>query len=886
MSFSYSAVGKEESIRLLTLIRRCGHSAEELKIAFKELVIFLQLNCYCIQESIQGVGIRDSDDTLRSLGANGRKAAFPPSDGEDFNVLLHRASVLVGAFCRHAARSVSSSQEGTTTSSSLYYGEECGSCLSPTAMTSSHGIGNEDISSIHALQNARSSSILPTPFPIESFWCRRKVEKGPESRKTQKMPCEYDQKEVGREKDQNQPSDSLHADRGGCSCCGGSFSTSESRHWSKRGRVGEAIHWLVTSSTFSFLLHRPVYSQKHDILVLASLLEFFGCLVMTFSLLKCADNSQIDRRPLPHRRAPAADASEPQLKSKLLIEKGGTNTPFAQEENTTSVVELKYEETNHRLGSTHSLPSLKDSLPAYQTPPFFIPSRQWVKSSFHSLLYSSSSSISSAVAYGLREVLKYDQLLCRRTKESLFALLTGVSDASAWDVLEIVMTLMDITFLFNETDDVEDDGIVGIECETSSSHSSLSLSTSLFEALLLASPHRLVAALSLPTGSYPFCAEGLSTPPQAVEGAPAVSVVCRTPLHCPFTSTLVQYPARGLQCRHFEFFDACHFVVAVMQSLSSSYSATRNSRSSAVIDFLSSGATHHSGAMPGSSDVENIGRESNPSCMTATAGPSSPSLRSAGGPCPFCRKFVRIEELRIDVRVLRAMSDALSYNTRTAEETPGEVTNDNRGNSNAVVGSPLSPRTHVVEWVIDSSCYIPTVVESDEDREEDTCRKEETMSQNEKTRKSKEVLPSLGVPSVHWSTISAIHLPFSCSSGQQHQDKYVNDRSYGDCEAPYFRKCHCRVVKQSSLNSSLEGQRVEVDEPLGEGKGGIPPFYSSLLPCSNPHQLLVGQNEHMIGKELKITRGHSIDSSCVLESHPPTTRRRVDIAGHVLYVEE
>lgn len=95
---------------------------------------------------------------------------------------------------------------------------------------------------------------------------------------------------------------------------------------------------------------------------------------------------------------------------------------------------------------------------------------------------------------------------------------------------------------------------------------------------------------------------------------------CRCPLRDPLSHTLIILPARGRSCSHLEFFDARNFVLAAHNS-----TAGVKSRGSSLL------AAPHPGMN-----------------------------------CPFCKNYIRLDELRVDQRVTRAIS---AYQRASKEST-------------------------------------------------------------------------------------------------------------------------------------------------------------------------------------------------------------------------
>lgn len=142
--------------------------------------------------------------------------------------------------------------------------------------------------------------------------------------------------------------------------------------------------------------------------------------------------------------------------------------------------------------------------------------------------------------------------------------------------------------------------------------------------VVASSSHRHVGAVMAALLDLSYFTEEEWSPPATTAddaSAPVVEVAsCRFPLRDPISQSLLSAPARGRRCAHFEVFDAEMFIRCY---------------------------------------VEKRGAPSSSSVMRRGGG-------GAAGPCPICNKTLRLDDLRLDERVLRAMSDYCASSSGTA----------------------------------------------------------------------------------------------------------------------------------------------------------------------------------------------------------------------------
>lgn len=889
MSFLHSLSSKEESTRLLSLIRRNEHSHEELKSILKELVLFLHFQCHRVQRVIAAKRKEENDKILCSSGKNVHHLVS--GEEEDGSIgLLRTASVLVGAFCRKSTRPMLSLQENTITPL-FYYGEGCGIRSSTRGTAPSTNMGDNLTPSMPTASSSFSSPIFQTSFVESSIPVNSKLMKNREHKENLVIAAENQKGET----DHTDTEDNFRARHCGnessCSCLGSNASLHAGSNRYKGFSVGEVIHWLATSSCFSFLLHRPVYSQKHDILVLTFFLQRLAQLSALLSIPTYWGNASFHSSiPTPLVKGLSADRPGSFQTTVVPLSDIGA-TPCALGDRKISELQERKKRQNHGLLTIPKmeLHSMKGSPLSSSAHSLSLNPGDESEYSFHSSFSPCSLAIASALAYGLGELLDYNEFIFRRAKKNLSRLLTSVTDASSWNVSEIIVALMDISFLFSEENG---DFTCGMCRDGSSLFFSPVHGPSLNEACFPSSKTHPVGVASLRRKSAQHALVYSSTLFSSTEREDCV--VCRTPLHCPFTFTLVQYPARGRQCRHFQFFDAYHFVLAVMQSFSPSSSATAHGSSSTCsVSGLFSGTVEHPHHHP-TPMVHRSGVRRTSSATTTRAITRTPpdvrglSLACAGGPCPFCREYVRIDELFIDFRVLRAMGEAKTWKRANTTKAQGEEVGDKGGNSASTLHESLSPTTHVVEWVADSPPPISLAVESDEDV------KEENVEEGKQKKPCRKVCEKehgnqgntfSGFPSGHWSAIPALHYPPSNTSEEFGAMHEKNGKRGVNGENPCFLRCCCRIVKQVSCVTSAHEREVVVDEGATESREGMTSFFSSILPSS----YLSHQETPTLPIKMELpvdTPPPPTDTSYPSTSSPPPKRRRVDIAGHVLYVDE
>lgn len=878
MPFSNSVNRKEESVRLLTEIRRSGYAKEKLRGILKQLVAFLHLQCQVLECSVQNRGKLCNDYAFLRHDED-KKNASELLSLADVGSILRTSSALVGAFCRAAARFVLSSED--ICAPSLCYGEECRSPSSTSTTTPSVIGGRLSVPSHGSDTNSFMDTIFPATFTGDSFSMTNKerIRRAPYG--SQIRTCEGGT-QGNENEDGNMEFVRPHEKSSGCCCCCCSARVGSSK--SSCHSVGELIHWLSASQTFSFLLHRRAYVNKHDVFILAFLLHRLAWLAMLLPISETQEDFKVSNCP----NSLFSTSSSEQFST---VAPAAPSSSWNDVQNSSSVQENKktiskdgrHDGENACAFRAKEL-RWKDSLQSSSTVPFSLSLPPESHLLAHPLFFDSCSSpcfsLLSALSYGLGELLQYDLLLYRRAKNELSTLLTSVAEASQWNVSEIVMSLMDMSFLFGDKEN--DLTTTASPSDYSSWLSVPPLSIFFFEAFaphFSSSPYHNESELSPPTPSLKssLCHESSLTASPA-----GTNLICRCPLHCPFTLTLVRYPARGRMCRHLQYFDAYNFVLAVMQSFSSS--TTKGNSSSTATHLLSRDAVRHNDPLVNSASVENGDDSRTPTSNVIPTTTSPSPLVCAGGPCPICRNYIRIDELRIDFRVLRAMAEVQPLSTDSTPESLGNEKTDECETSVPSVFEPLSPSTHVLEWVVDSLHHVSTTVESEDDSIEKEDEQDKTSATNVNESAAKEgKLAYASLLSTHWSCVPPLHQSsFSYSMNDSHTQ---NDEG----ENELFCKCRCYVVKQTSFEISPNENNVARYDVSADGGAETPAFASSAVPSSPSTSSLPLQNRPVkamsMGGPIEIV-SKTKDTSSQSSPPPPLKRRRVDIAGHVLYVDE